>query len=194
MLDVSRQVGVWAVEAALLLGIAHGGDLRVAARTAPSFAKASQLAIAGCLLATLNTASEFGFGAVIAALPGFAAIQAAMKAISNPLINEAITVTTLAGMTGSASGGLSLALAAMAGQFKAAAIARAHPDGSAAPRGGDGLRRHGHAAAQRRDHHAAGDHRPDAPPVLRRHLRDHRASRPAAVFVVIAVYYLTGIV
>ena len=59
----------------------------------------------------------------VAALPGFVAIQSAMKAIANPLLNEAITVTALAGMTGSASGGLSLALAAMAGQFKAAAIA-----------------------------------------------------------------------
>ena len=43
--------------------------------------------------------------------------------ISNPLVNEAITVTTLAGITGSASGGLSLALAAMADQFRAAAAA-----------------------------------------------------------------------
>jgi len=38
-------------------------------------------------------------------------------------VNEAVTVTTLAGMTGSASGGLSIALAAMADQFKAAALA-----------------------------------------------------------------------
>jgi H+/gluconate symporter-like permease len=40
-----------------------------------------------------------------------------LKAIPHPLINEAITVTTLAGITGSASGGLGIALAAMAETF-----------------------------------------------------------------------------
>ena len=75
----------------------------------------------------INTASEFGFGAVIAALPGFLVIQAALAAIPNPLVNEAITVTALAGITGSASGGMSIALAAMAEQFKAAADAAGIP-------------------------------------------------------------------
>ena len=65
----------------------------------------------------MNTASEYGFGAVIAALPGFLVIKDALKAIPNPLVNEAITVTTLAGITGSASGGMSIALAAMSDVF-----------------------------------------------------------------------------
>ena len=69
----------------------------------------------------MNTASEYGFGAVIAALPGFLVIADALKAIPNPLVNEAITVTALAGITGSASGGMSIALAAMAETFIAAA-------------------------------------------------------------------------
>ena len=51
----------------------------------------------------MNTASEYGFGAVIAALPGFAVIAETLKRIPNPLVNEAITVTALAGVTGSAS-------------------------------------------------------------------------------------------
>ena len=38
----------------------------------------------------------------------------ALGAIPNPLVNEAVTVTALAGITGSASGGMSIALAAMA--------------------------------------------------------------------------------
>ena len=75
----------------------------------------------------MNTASEYGFGAVIAALPGFLIIADALKAIPNPLVNEAITVTTLAGITGSASGGLSIALGAMADQFIAAANAAGIP-------------------------------------------------------------------
>src|SRR5690606_8414014 len=47
--------------------------------------------------------------------------------IPNPLINEAITVTTLAGITGSATGGMSIALAAMSEQFIAAANASGIP-------------------------------------------------------------------
>ena len=75
----------------------------------------------------MNTASEYGFGGVIAALPGFLVIADALRAIPNPLVNEAITVTVLAGITGSASGGMSIALAAMADQFIAAANAAGIP-------------------------------------------------------------------
>src|SRR5688500_131463 len=83
----------------------------------PSFVEGSKSAIGGALLAAMNTASEYGFGAVIAALPGFLVVAEALRAIPHPLINEAITVTSLAGITGSASGGLSIALAAMADTF-----------------------------------------------------------------------------
>jgi H+/gluconate symporter-like permease len=192
VLDVPRQVGVWAVEGALLLGIATV-SIFAWRRVSAAFSKASQMAIAGCLLATLNTASEFGFGAVIAALPGFVAIQSAMKAITNPLINEAIAVTTLAGMTGSASGGLSLALAAMADQFKAAAAAAhipmevLHRVAAMACGGMDTLPHNGAIIT-----------------LLAITGLTHRQSygdifvitciKTTAVFVVIAVYYLTGIV
>ena len=86
------------------------------------FAEGSKAAVGGSLLASMNTASEYGFGGVIAALPGFIIVAEALRAIPNPLINEAITVTTLAGITGSASGGLSIALATMSEHF----IAMAH--------------------------------------------------------------------
>jgi H+/gluconate symporter-like permease len=67
----------------------------------------------------MNTASEYGFGAVIAALPGFLIVADALREIPDPLVNEAVTVTALAGITGSASGGMSIALAAMADTFVA---------------------------------------------------------------------------
>jgi H+/gluconate symporter-like permease len=41
--------------------------------------------------------------------------------VPDPLINAAVSVTTLAGVTGSASGGMSIALAAMSDSFIAAA-------------------------------------------------------------------------
>ncbi len=117
---------IWAVMGALLLGIFTVflfGFRQVAAQ----FAEGSKSSVAGALLASLNTATEYGFGAVIAALPGFLVIKSALSAIPNPLINEAISVTTLAGITGSASGGLSIALAAMSEQFIAQANAAGIP-------------------------------------------------------------------
>jgi H+/gluconate symporter-like permease len=114
--DVSKITAIWAVEAALLVGI-----LTVFAfawkTVVHRFADGSKAAVSGSLLASMNTASEYGFGAVIAALPGFLVVADALKAIPNPLVNEAITVTSLAGITGSASGGMSIALAAMAESF-----------------------------------------------------------------------------
>jgi H+/gluconate symporter-like permease len=81
--------------------------------------------VSGALLAALNTASEYGFGAVVAALPGFLAVAGALASVPGPLVNEAVTVTTLAGITGSASGGLSIALAGLSDTF----IANAHAAG-----------------------------------------------------------------
>jgi len=114
--EVSKIAAIWAVEGALLLGIltvivfAHK-------RIFASFAEGSKAAVSGALLASMNTASEYGFGAVIAALPGFLVVADALKAVPNVLVNEAVTVTALAGITGSASGGLGIALAAMSDYF-----------------------------------------------------------------------------
>jgi H+/gluconate symporter-like permease len=118
--QLSSVVAIWAVMGALLAGILTVLALAFTS-IARRFAEGTKTAISGALLASMNTASEYGFGAVIAALPGFLAIRAALTAIPDPLVNEAITVTTLAGVTGSASGGMSIALAAMAEQFMAAA-------------------------------------------------------------------------
>ncbi len=114
--EVSKVAAIWAVEGALLVGILC--VLVFAWRVVASrLAAGSQAAVGGALLASMNTASEYGFGAVIAALPGFKLVADALHTIPNPLINEAVTVTALAGITGSASGGMSIALGAMAETF-----------------------------------------------------------------------------
>ncbi|RDZ28778.1 GntP family permease [Lysobacter silvisoli] len=124
--DVSKVAAIWAVEGALLVGIVC--VLAFAWKSVmTSFAEGTKAAIGGALLAAMNTASEYGFGAVIAALPGFLIVADALGAIPNPLINEAVTVTALAGITGSASGGMSIALAAMADTFIANANAAGIP-------------------------------------------------------------------
>jgi len=117
---------IWGVEGALILGILT--VFVFAWRSVlPKFADGSKAAVAGALLAALNTASEYGFGGVVALLPGFTLIADLLRQIPNPLINEAVTVTVLAGITGSASGGMSIALAAMSDTFIAAAEAAKIP-------------------------------------------------------------------
>ena len=72
----------------------------------------------GSFLAIFNTASETGYGNVIAGLSAFAIISAGIVSISsNPLIGTAVSSSVLAGVTGSASGGLSIALETMGKQF-----------------------------------------------------------------------------
>lgn len=74
--------------------------------------------INGSLLTVMNTESEYGFGGIIAALPGFAKISDGISGVfTNPLVNGAVTTSTLAGITGSASGGMGIALSAMGDKF-----------------------------------------------------------------------------
>ncbi|CAN7265889.1 MULTISPECIES: GntP family permease [Duganella] len=115
-LPIKAVVGIWAVEGALLLGI-----LLVVAtafgRVRSRFAEGTKAAVGGALLAAMNTASEYGFGGVIASLPGFLMVSDALRSVPNPLVNAAVSVSSLAGITGSASGGMSIALAAMSDAF-----------------------------------------------------------------------------
>lgn len=190
--DLNKVLAIWSVEAALLLGILT--VLVFAFRPViTKFAEGSKTAVGGALLASLNTASEYGFGAVIAALPGFLYVAKGLGSIPNPLVNEAVTVTTLAGITGSASGGLSIALAAMSQQFIAAAHAAGIPlevfarVASMASGGMDTLPHNGAVIT-----------------LLAVTGLTHKQSykdifaitvlKTTAVFVVIAVYYATGIV
>jgi len=72
----------------------------------------------GSMLPMLNVASEVGYGSVVASLPAFVTIRNALTAVaSDPAWSVFITVNVLAGITGSASGGLSIALASLGDFF-----------------------------------------------------------------------------
>jgi H+/gluconate symporter-like permease len=73
----------------------------------------------GSLLTIMNTATEVGYGSVVSSLPGFKSISEFLMSIDpgTPLISEAITVNVLAGITGSASGGMAIALEAMGARY-----------------------------------------------------------------------------
>lgn len=66
----------------------------------------------------INTASVVGYGNVIGSLAAFEIVKNAILGVSsNPLISEAISVNVLAGITGSASGGMSISLEALSEQY-----------------------------------------------------------------------------
>jgi H+/gluconate symporter-like permease len=108
--DIDRVRGIWAVIIALsaaivLLLVLQRQQLSHIGRTLEQGAS-------GSVMPLLNTASQVGFGAVIASLAGFALLRDAVLGIApdNPLISMSIAVNILAGITGSASGGMSIAL------------------------------------------------------------------------------------
>ena len=80
----------------------------------------------GSLTAIMNTSCAVGFGAVVQIVPGFTMLKNAMLNMpGNILFSESVAVNVLAGATGSASGGMSIALTALGPQYleKAQALA-----------------------------------------------------------------------
>lgn len=114
---VKNVISIWALIIALVSGIVLAIALGITRLPSGGLAKALNAGAIGSLLAIMNTASEVGYGNVVASLPGFKAISGALMGIKiggTPLVSEAVSVTTLAGITGSASGGMSIALDLMA--------------------------------------------------------------------------------
>lgn len=122
--SIDQVRGIWSVIAALVLALlvlvaANWRRLGGVKRSLDNGANAS-------LLPIFNTASLVGFGAVIASLGAFVLVRDAVLDLGgdNPLISLAIAVNVLAGMTGSASGGMSIALATLGDTYLE--MARAH--------------------------------------------------------------------
>ncbi len=109
--------GVWAVIAALFLAILFliAFNWRRLTDLRASLDKGADASV----LPIFNTASLVGFGAVIAALPVFDVITEAALSIGggNPLIGVASSVSLLSAMTGSASGGMTIALTSLGPTF-----------------------------------------------------------------------------
>ena len=82
------------------------------------FTKSISNGATGSMTAILNTSAAVGFGTVVKTVPGFAALtEVLLNVPGTPLISEAIAVNLLAGATGSASGGMSIALEALGEKY-----------------------------------------------------------------------------
>ncbi len=121
-LNVAGSLGLWSIIISLvvacvvliLLNIKHWHNLQ----------KTINRGTYDSMLPIFNTASEVGYGAVIASLAGFLIIRDSILNLTpdNPLISEAVAMTTLAGITGSSSGGLSIALSTLGEDYLRMAV------------------------------------------------------------------------
>lgn len=123
--SLSSLTGIWSIVVALSIGILYLYTSEIIRTKQFTNANASiNQGATGSMLPILNTASEVGYGAVIASLSGFLIIREFVLNIApgNPLISEAIAVNALAGITGSASGGMSIALQTLGSDYLAKAL------------------------------------------------------------------------
>ncbi len=117
---LSGVMGTWALILALIAGIIFAiitNQKRLGGVIHPIYE-----GVQGSFLAIFNTASENGYGATISSLAAYAIISGAIIHISsNVLISTAVATSVLAGVTGSASGGMTIALTTMGDQLIAIA-------------------------------------------------------------------------
>ncbi|MGB8054426.1 MAG: GntP family permease [Azonexus sp.] len=109
---VASVSGIWSVIVALIVAILV---LVVLNRNRLTELRASVDAGANAsVLPIISVASLVGFGAVVAALPAFAAVADWVLSIEGgPLVSLAVSTNVLAALTGSASGGMTIALEAL---------------------------------------------------------------------------------
>ncbi len=105
--------GVWSV----IVGLTSAIVVLVVfnRRRLPALRDTFDAGVNGSGLPVLSVASLVGFGAVVAAMPAFALVRDWVLSIEGgPLVSLAVATAVLSSLTGSASGGMSIALDALA--------------------------------------------------------------------------------
>lgn len=129
--SVDKVRAIWSLNSALVLGIVlailigHKQLFRSGGLAASLNSGANS-----SLIAVLNTASGYGYGSVVASLAGFQVIKSFLLNIkigAGPLVSEVITVNSMAAITGSASGGITIALGMLGADYLAWAQAASIP-------------------------------------------------------------------
>jgi H+/gluconate symporter-like permease len=110
--DLSAVMGVWSVAVALAAAILT--LIIINRRRLPALRESMDAGANASALPILSVASLVGFGAVIAALPAFGLVRDWVLSIEGgPLVSLAVAINVLAALTGSASGGMMIALDAL---------------------------------------------------------------------------------
>jgi H+/gluconate symporter-like permease len=122
-LQLTAVSGVWSVIVALAAAIV----VLVACnyKRLPALRATVDAGANASVLPVLSVASLVGFGAVVAAMPAFVTVRDWVLGIGGgPLVSLAVATNILAALTGSASGGLTIALDALGGTFMDIAAAQ----------------------------------------------------------------------
>ena len=110
--SLSAVAGVWSV--AVALAAASTVVVLVNRSRLTALRESMDAGVNASVLPVVSVASLVGFGAVIAAMPAFEGVRDWVLAIEGgPLVSLAIATNVLAALTGSASGGLTIALDAL---------------------------------------------------------------------------------
>src|SRR5262245_1904908 len=113
---LSGVMGVWAVAVALAAAILT--LVLVNRRRLPALRESMDAGANASVLPAVTVASLVGFGAVVAALPAFSLVRDWVLSIEGgPLVSLAVATNVLAALTGSASGGLTIALDALGSAY-----------------------------------------------------------------------------
>jgi H+/gluconate symporter-like permease len=114
--SLSAVGGVWSVAVALAAAILTLVLLN--RRRLPALRESMDAGANASVLPAFSVASLVGFGAVVAALPAFALVRDWVLSIGGgPLVSLAAATNVLSALTGSASGGLTIALDALSGTY-----------------------------------------------------------------------------
>ncbi|MBO9353753.1 GntP family permease [Bordetella petrii] len=120
-IDVGASIGVWSVLIALA-----AANLTVIALNFKRLGSLRQSLDAGAnssALPILTIASLVGFGAVVAAMPTFSVVRDAVLEIpGGPLVSLVVAMNSLAALTGTASGGMAIALNALGSEYMRMAV------------------------------------------------------------------------
>lgn len=113
--SVGKIQAIWSISVALIISsiaAAFIGRKRFI-RKKENFLQTINFGAASSCAAVLNVASGFAFGSVLVMMPGFLPIKEILLGIADsagPLVSAVVTTNIMCGVTGSASGGLTIAL------------------------------------------------------------------------------------
>ncbi len=129
--NVGKVSAIWSITVALILSSLAAAFIgRKRFMVMDGFLAPINYAAISSATAVLNVASGYAFGCVITSLPGFVPVTQALIGIADsfgPLLSAVITTNIMAGITGSASGGLTIALSMLGDQWGAMAQAAGIP-------------------------------------------------------------------
>jgi H+/gluconate symporter-like permease len=120
-IDFHAVAGIWAVVVALTA--ATLAVVVINYQRLPSLRESLDSGANSSVLPIMTVASLVGFGSVVAAMPAFTVVRDAVLQIpGGPLVSLVVAMNVLAGLTGTASGGMAIALNALGEDYMRLAI------------------------------------------------------------------------